>query len=46
MGPEAVVLPAEAISQELRFCHEHEQLGVQEVIGEPAVQRLGKVILP
>ena len=46
MGPEGVVLPAPAIGQALGFRHRGEQLGVEEFIPEPAVERLGKAVLP
>ena len=37
MRPECVVLPAPAISEELRLRSGGEQLGVEELIAEPAV---------
>jgi len=46
MRPERVVLPAPAISQELSFWSRGEQLGVEELIPEPSVERLGKAVLP
>ncbi len=46
MRPECVVLPAPAISQELSLECRGEQLGVEELIPEPAVERLGKAVLP
>ena len=46
MRPEGVVLPAPAIGQALGFRHRGEQLGVEEFIPEPAVERLGKAVLP
>jgi hypothetical protein len=45
-GPESAVLPAPAISQGLRLCHGSEQLGVEVLIPEPAVERLSKTVLP
>jgi hypothetical protein len=38
MGPEGVVLPAPAIGQAVSLSHRGEQLGVQELIPEPAVE--------
>jgi hypothetical protein len=46
MRPEVVVLPAPAIDQALGFLHHGKQLGVEKFIPEPAVERLGKVLLP
>jgi len=46
MGPEGVVLPSAVIGQGLGFCHGGEQLGIEEFIPEPAVERLGKAVLP
>jgi hypothetical protein len=46
MWPQVVVLPLPAISQGLGLGHGGEQLGVQELIPEPAVERLGKAVLP
>jgi hypothetical protein len=46
MGPEGVVLPAPAIGQGLCRAHGGEQLGVEELIPEPTVERLGKTVLP
>ncbi len=46
MGPEGFVIPAPAISQCLGLGHSCEQLGIQELIYEPAVERLGKTVLP
>lgn len=39
MGPEGVVLPAPAIGEGLRLCNGAEQLGIEELIAEPAVER-------
>ncbi len=41
-----VVLPALAISQELSLWSRGEQLGVEELVPEPPVARLGKAVLP
>ena len=46
MGPECVVLPAPAVGQALGFRHRDEQLGIQEFISEPSVERLGNAVLP
>ncbi len=48
MWPEVVVLPAPAVGQALSLSHrgEQEQLSVEELIPEPAVERLGKAVLP
>ena len=46
MRPEVVVLPAPAIGQALGFRHRGKKLGVEEFIPEPAVERLGKAVLP
>jgi hypothetical protein len=46
MRPGRVVLPAPAISQELSLWSRGEQLGVEELIPEPPVERLGKAVLP
>ena len=46
MGPEGVVLPAPAIGQALGPSHRGEQLGVEEFVPEPAVERLGIAVLP
>jgi len=46
MWPERVVLPAPAISQELGPGSCGEQLGVEELIPEPSVERFGKAVLP
>ena len=46
MSPEVVVLPAPAIGQALGFRHRGKKLGVEEFIPEPAVERLGKAVLP
>jgi hypothetical protein len=46
MRPERVVLPAPAISQELSLWSRGEQLGVEELISEPPVERHGKAIFP
>jgi len=42
MRPLVVVLPPPAISQSLGLGHGGEQLGVQELIPEPAVERSAK----
>jgi hypothetical protein len=46
MGPKRVVLPAPAISQELSLGSRGEQLGVEELIPEPTVERFRKAVLP
>ena len=46
MWPERVVLPVPAISQELGLGSRGEQLSVEELIPEAAVERLGKTVLP
>ncbi len=46
LGPAGAVLPAPAISQGLGLGHGGEQLGVQQFIPEPAVERFDKVVLP
>ena len=46
MRPECVVLPAPAISQELSLRRRGEKLGVEELVPEPSVERLGKAVLP
>ena len=45
MAPEGVVLPAPAIGQALGLSHRGEQLGVEEFVPEPAVERLGIAVL-
>jgi len=44
--PEGVVLPAPAIGQALGLGHGGDQLCVQELVRESAVERLGKAVLP
>jgi hypothetical protein len=46
MRPECVVLPAQAISQELGLWSHGEKLGVEEFIAEPSVKRFRKAVLP
>jgi len=46
MRPEGVVLSAPAVGQALGFRHRGKHLGVEEFIPEPAVERLGKAVLP
>ena len=46
MRPEGVVLPAPAVGQALGFSHRDKQFSVEELIPEPAVERLGKAVLP
>jgi len=46
MGPEEAVLPAPAVGQVLAPSHRGEQLGVEEFVSEPAVERHGKAALP
>ncbi len=46
MEPEGVVLPTPAIGQALSLSHRGEQLSVQELDPEPAVECLGKSVLP
>jgi len=41
-----VVLDSGLFSQQLGFLQRGEQLGVQEFIPEPAVERVGKAVLP
>ena len=45
MWPEGVVLPAPAIGQALSLSHPGEQLSVEQLIPEPADERLGKAVL-
>jgi len=45
MWPERVVLPAPAISQQLSLWSFGEQLSVDELITELAVERLSKAVL-
>jgi hypothetical protein len=45
MGPEVFVLPVLAISQALGLSHRGEQLGLEEYIPEPAIERLGTAVL-
>ena len=44
--PDRVVLPAPTIGQDLRLKSCGEQLGVEEFIPEPAIERLGKAVIP
>ena len=44
--PDRVVLPVPTIGQDLRLRSCGEQLGVEEFIPEPAIERLGKAVLP
>ncbi len=46
MGPEAVVLSVPAIRQTLGLGYGCEQLGVEQLILEAAVERFGKAVLP
>jgi len=46
MRPQVVVVPSPVIIQGLGLCHGGEQLGIQELIPEPSVERLGKAVLP
>jgi len=46
MWPERVVLPVPAISQGLGLGCCGEQLGVEELIPEPSVERFCKAVLP
>ena len=46
MRPQVIVLPPPAISQGLGLGHGGEQLGVQDLIPEVTVARLGKAVLP
>lgn len=39
MGHKSIVLPAPAIGEGLRLCNGAEQLGIEELIAEPAVER-------
>jgi len=43
--PEGVVLPAPAVCQALGLSHRGEQFSVEELIQEPAVERLSKAVL-
>ena len=45
MRAEGIVLPAPMIGQALGFTHRGEQLGIEELGHEPAVERLGKAVL-
>jgi hypothetical protein len=44
--PDCVVLPAPTIGKDLRLWSRGEKLGVEELIPEPAIGRLGKAFLP
>ena len=46
MRTEGVVLPAPTIGQALGLSHRGEQLGIEKLIPEPAVERFGKAVLP
>jgi len=46
MEAEGVVLPAPAVGQSLGLSCRGEQLGVEEFVSEPAVEPLGKAVLP
>ncbi len=46
MWPERVVLPSPAIGEELSLGSRGEQLGVEELIPEPSVERFRKAVLP
>jgi len=46
MWPERVVLPAPAIGEELSLWSRGKQLGIEELIPEAPVERLGKAVLP
>jgi hypothetical protein len=46
MWPERVVLQAPAISQELSLGSHGEQLGVEELIPEAAIERFRESVLP
>ena len=46
MRPEGVVLPSPTIGQGLRLGHSRKQLRIQEFVPEPAIERLGKAVLP
>ena len=44
-APDVVALPPPAISQAMGLSHGREQLGIEELISEPAVERFGKAVL-
>jgi hypothetical protein len=44
--PECVVLPPPAIGEKLSLWSRGEQLGVEEFIPEPSVERFRKAVLP
>ncbi len=46
MRPECVVLPAPTIGQDLRLRSGGEQLSVEELIPEPAIERFRESVLP
>jgi len=46
MWPEIVVLPAPSVGQALGLSHRGKQFSVEELIPEPAVERLCKAVLP
>ena len=46
MRPEGDMLPGPTIGQSLGVGHRGEQLGIEELIPEPAVERFGKAVLP
>ena len=46
MRPEGVVLPAAVIGQALGLSHHGEELGVEELISDMAVEWLSKGVMP
>ena len=46
MRLEGVVLPAPTIGQDLGLSDSGEQLGIEDLIPEPAGERFGKAVLP
>jgi len=46
MRPECVVLPAPAVGQALLYRQRGKQLRIEELVPEPAVERLCKTLLP
>jgi len=46
MWPEVVVLPSPSVGQALGLNHRSEQLDVEELVSESAVQGLSKAVLP
>ena len=46
MRHDSVVLKAQAIRQDLRLRSCSEQLAIEELVSEAAIERLGKAVLP